>query len=154
MSDLFDDARPVRDATLAEMERVLASDPDAPAFIKDGYRLGVQLTALMMTATAKKLGGVCGEIESNGLLDYAAIAIAQLIAYTAIGFRPVRNGKPITPVENLENFFELLAVHALKQVSMAQAGAQDFIVPFRLNNGVMERVGFDVMDLLNKGKGA
>lgn len=151
MSDLFEDARPVRDATLADLERVLATDPDTPAFIKEGYRLGVHLAALMMTATAQKLNGASGEIQNNGLHDYAAIAISQLVSYVSTGFRPMRNGKPISPVENLCGFMELLAYHALKQVEMSQAGAQDFIIPFRLNNGVMERVEFDYADLMKRG---
>ncbi len=148
MSDLYDLAKPVRDATLVEMERLLATDPDLPDYIKDGYRLGVHLASLMMTATARRLGGLSGAIESAGLLDYATIAIAQAISYTATGFRPMRNGKPITPLDNLDGVFDLLVAHTFKQVQMAQAGAQDFTIPFRLNNGVMEKVEFDFADLL------
>lgn len=150
MSDLFDDARPVRDATLVELERVLAGDDSVPHFVKDGCRLGTQMTALMMAYTAKKLNGTSGEIANEGLQDYLAIAISHVINYAVTGFRPVRNGKALSPLETFEGFLGLLIAHAVKQVQMSQAGLQDFTIPFRYRDGVLTPEKFDLMDMLNK----
>lgn len=53
MSDLYDDARPVRDAAVAEIERLIAGEPVAPD-TRAANILAVHLTAVMMAFVARR----------------------------------------------------------------------------------------------------
>lgn len=155
MSDLFDDAKAARDTTLAEYERLFAGDDELEDHVKDGSRLGCHMAAVLMTFVMQKLQGASGEIESAGLQQMLAVAIAEPIAYVCAAFRPVRNGRPLTQMETLHQFGAMLGRMAEHKISLAENGLQDFVVPFEYRNGkVVEKEAFDVMALLNKGQGA
>jgi hypothetical protein len=150
MTDLFELARPVRDATLPELERVLGEE--LPAVVCEGHRLGVHLVALSMAYTSTRHRATAGVIADNGLQDLLAIAYAQLVTHAATSFRPIINGRPVPASVNVLAFLQMIAGHALSQIEMQEAGLQDFVVPFQLNEaGTLEPTPFDVREML-KGK--
>lgn len=150
MTDLFDDARPIRDATVAEYERCL--DDGVPEPLREGYRVGIHMASVLMAATAKRLGGLSGPIEAEGLMNYVAVAIAQGLAYGAMSFRPMQDGKPIPGSANLIHLANLIVAYAMNQVQMQEQGLQDFFVPFQMNkDGSISVKQFDFQDMMNKG---
>jgi hypothetical protein len=149
MTDLFDLAKPVRDATLAEYERV--NDADIPEPLQEGYRVGMHLAAVMMVATGRRLGGFSGQVESEHLMHFLAVAISGALSYCATSFRPIAaDGRPIPSPNNLVQLTNLVLAYAMQSAQLSDAGAQDFVVPFHVNadGAVTLKQGFDYRDLL------
>lgn len=150
MTDLFELARPIRDATVREFDR--AFDPNTPDCLTEGYRVGIHMAAILMAATAKRVGGLSGPIEAEGLLHFIATAIAQAMSYAAMSFRPMQDGKPIPGAANLIHMANLVVAYAMSQVQQQEQGLQDFFVPFEMKpDGSFGVKDFDFQDLLNKG---
>lgn len=149
-SDLFDDAKPVRNATMVELIR--AFDDDIPEFVRDGHALGVHLTSLLIAFSCLRLKLTSGQVAAPHLQEMVAIAIGQLLGHAAGAYRPIRNGVPLTPVQNLPLLVSMVAAHALQHANHCETGTQDFVVPFRLNaEGALEPEPFDIRDFLKGG---
>jgi hypothetical protein len=149
-TDLFDDAKRVRDAATSEYERV--RDPATEEALTEGYRIGIHLTAVMMVATAKRLQGASGPVRSDHLMHMVALAIANVLSHAACAYRPVCDGVPLAPSVNLYHLNELVYAYAEHQVAQNEAGAQDFIVPFEFGaDGSIGVKGFDFQNMLKKG---
>lgn len=156
MSDLYDDARAVRDAMLVELDRTMP--PDVPEPLQAGYRLGMHLCSLVMVGTAQRVRGQHGPVESEGLHLFLSTAIAQVLMNAALGFRPMsRDGQPMPPMENLVNLTNMAISQAAAQIELQQAGAADFMVPLDVkpDGSVTPRDprAFDFQNLMNKGQG-
>ena len=151
MSDLFEDARSVRDAAISEIER-LTKGEDFCVNARDANVLGVHLTAVMMAFAARRHRTTSGLIHDGGLHQILAGAVATLISNAAMSFRPINNGRPIPPAANAMFLVSLIAEETMKAVSANENGLQDFVIPFRSKDGGgLEPTPFDVRELL-KGK--
>lgn len=152
MSDLYDDARPVRDAAVAEIERLIAGEPVAPD-TRAANILAVHLTAVMMAFVARRHDRSGGApVQDPGFHGLVAAAVGSLICNISMGFRPIIDGRPMQPVDVAHHLLGLVALHAMSQTATSQAGCEDFVIPVRKDeHGDLKPVPFDVLDLL-KGK--
>lgn len=149
MSDLFDDARPIRDAAMKEITRLLEDDASSD---RDANILSVHLIALMMTFVVNRHGVTSGQVRDQGLHQMLAGAFAELIANAAMGFRPLNSGQPISASLNAMMLLDLIAGKTLEQVSIHESGLHDFVIPFhRAEGGAIEVKPFDFAEIL-KGK--
>lgn len=149
-NDLYDLARPIRDAALAEVER-LTSHPDFCPNARDANILGVQLSAVLMAFVSDRVKRPC-VVDGNGLNGVLAAAIGTLICNAAMGFRPMVNGQPMPASINAQFMLQQIWAHAVEQTAITEQGMQDFVVPFQRNaDGALEVKPFDLNDML-KGK--
>jgi hypothetical protein len=149
--DLFDLAKPVRDASLAEIERLLSRDQPAQA-IADGHRLGTHLVALCIASCSERQRTL-EQVEVNcNIHQTFAIAIGMLIGYAGSSFRPIINGRPLTPSQSGHLLMQVIGPCAMEQLVNAENGTLDFNINFvRTPAGEIVAEKFDVMDML-KGK--
>ena len=151
MNDLFDIAKPVRDAVIAEIDRALPADVSAAD--REGLRLGTHLVAVLAAFGTRRLQVVSGIIEDRDLRDVLALAIGQLVANTATTFRPVRNGKPLSPTQSAALLLHEIAEKTYRQTGGFELGLAEVHVPLALDkDGVLGTKAFDVMDMLGRAK--
>lgn len=149
-ADLYDLARPIRDAALVEIER-LTGGADFCPHARDANILGVQLSAVLLAYVSGRVNGP-GVVAGNGLQGVLAAAIGTLIANAAMGFRPMIEGKPVPPSMNAHFMLEQICAHTMQQIAINEQGLHDFVVPFqRSATGGLEVKPFDYTDML-KGK--
>lgn len=156
-SDLYDTARPVRDAALAEIMRCLEMDaqtdaaPVNPAVV-DGHRLGTHLQALCVAFCAERYQGFkVGFTTNDPLIDIYAVALAQVAAHMAGTARPTAGGRPLTPTQSGQLFLQKVAELFFQQLTHQEHGLLDFNIPFqRKDDGSIEVEAFDLDAMLKK----
>jgi len=150
MTDLFDRAKPVRDSILPELARVLRAD--VPAEVRDGHQLGSHFVATLIGFTSERHSHMRGEIADPGLMRLLSIAVANAATHCAASFRPIINGRPMSPSASAQCFLQLIAQETIAACAQIEAGAQDFVIPFdRDADGVLRPQAFDVRDMLKGG---
>ena len=151
MTDIYELARPIRDAALAEIERLMGGadfSPDAKA----ANILGVQLSAVLLAFAADRHKQTGGLIRDDGLQFVLTAAVATLIANAAMAFRPAFNGKPVPPSMAAHAMLHDICAGTMQQIAINEQGLQDFVIPFQRNEtGDLEVKPFDYSDML-KGK--
>lgn len=149
-TDLYDLARPIRDAALVEIDR-LTKGADFCPHARDANILGVQLSAVLLAYVSDRVKGP-GVVAGDGLNGVLAAAIGTLVCNAAMGFRPMIDGQPIPGSMNAYILLEQICKHAMQQAAINEQGLQDFVVPFqRSEDGGLEVKPFDFSDLM-KGK--
>lgn len=150
--DLFTLAKPVRDASMVEMERLLARD-NVPLVLADGHRLGTHLVALCIAHSSERQR----TLEQHVRPDYDvhamfAVAIGMIIGYAGSSFRPMINGQPLPPTVSGRLLMEKIGRCAMEQLINAENGTLDFNVTFTRNeNGEITPEDFDFAKLM-KGR--
>jgi hypothetical protein len=152
MTDLYDDARCVRDAAMAEIER-LTGGADVCSPGRDANMLGVHLSAVTLAFLANRLNATEGPVANGGQHWVLACGIGLMIANVAMALRPIGpDGRPATPTAVAIALVELIAQHAMHHTQLNEQGLQDFVIPLRRSDtGALEVPAFDYTDLL-KGK--
>jgi hypothetical protein len=151
MTDIYDLARPIRDAALAEIERLMGGADVCPN-ARDANRLGVQLSAVLLAFAADRHQQTGGLIRDDGLRFVLTAAIATQIANAAMAFRPAFNGKPVPPTMAAHAMLHDICARTLQQIAINEQGLADFVIPFQRNEGgELEVKPFDYNEML-KGK--
>jgi hypothetical protein len=149
--DIYELARPMRDAAIAEVLRLTGGadfSPDARA----ANILGVSLTAIILAFAADRHKQTGGLIRDEGLHFVLPAAIATMIANAAMAFRPLYNGKPVPASAVAHSMLHDICVCTMEQTAINESGGQDFVIPFRRTEaGDLEVTSFDFNDML-KGK--
>ncbi|WP_445222219.1 hypothetical protein ACKWRH_21425 [Bradyrhizobium sp. Pa8] len=160
MSDLYDTAKPVRDAAMAEVLRCLGADaqvdgvPVDPAII-EGHKLGTHMQALCVAYCADRFKTFTRGLTHDPILDIFAVAVAQVAAHIASTARPIMGGHPVSPTISGQVFLQRVADLFFQQLVHADHGLQDFNVSFaRKDDGSIEVETFDLAHMLNKGRGS
>lgn len=97
MTDLLDEAKPVRDAAWLEIQRCIGSDDLGPTII-EGHKLGTHLQALCVAYCAQRYKDFHPRaIAADDLLLVYAIAAAQVAAHMAGTCRPMVGGATPKP---------------------------------------------------------
>ena len=152
MTDLLDLAKPVRDAAIAEVQRLLATQ-GGPEYARDANVFGVHLTAVLMAFTSERHKLLAGVVRDPDLIRTLAGGVACVIANVAMAFRPIRDGVPISADENAMMFMNVVVNEVMRQISICEQGLHDFVVPVqRDDGGALQVKPFDVFDML-KGEG-
>lgn len=147
-NDLYDLARPIRDAAMAEIERLMASADVCPN-ARDANILGVQLSAIILAFAAERHKQTGGMIRDEGLHFVLTAAVGTMLMNAAMAFRPVLNGKPLAPSAVAHQMLHDICVHTMQQISINEQGMADFVVPFRRSaDGELEVKPFDFNDML------
>ncbi|MDI1265002.1 MAG: hypothetical protein PS018_17265 [bacterium] len=151
MTDIYDLARPIRDAALVEVERLTGGANFCPN-AKAANILGVQLSAVLLAYCADRHKQTGGVVRDDGLHIIMRASIGTLIANAAMAFRPVINGQPVPPSAIVNAMLHDICASALHQTALNEQGLQDFVVSFeRSNEGSLEVKPFDFSEML-KGK--
>lgn len=146
MSDLYDIARPIRDAAVAETIRALA--PDATESCRDGALLSAHLVAVVM-AWGHERGADSGTVKGATLLEALAYAMGLMLGNAGMMYRPTINGDAITPVQSVRMMILRAAPTAVKLAAMAELGIAEVSMPIgRQADGSLGPQGFDFMDML------
>ncbi|EJN14714.1 hypothetical protein PMI42_01687 [Bradyrhizobium sp. YR681] len=159
-NDLYDTAKPVRDAAMAEVMRCLAVDaqvdaaPVDPSII-EGHRIGTHMQALCVAYCADRFKTFRRGLTAEPITDIFAVAIAQVAAHIAATMRPTTmGGHPVSPTVSGQVFLQKVAQLYFQQLTLAEHGLQDFDISFaRKDDGSVEVETFDLASMLNKGKG-
>lgn len=147
--DILDLAKPIRDASIAETERMLAVGNPVAATIADGHRLAAHLVSVCIADSAERTKTLEEIMISYNLHEMFAIAIGQLIGYAASSFRPIVNGQPITPVMSGSRLMQMVAACALEQLLHVENGTLDFNLQFvRGEDGQIEVEKFDFAKMM------
>ena len=148
MTDLYDDARPVRDAAMAEITRLMGQENLSPDAVAANV-LGVHLSAVMVTMAANRHKATSGMVADENLALILTGAIATAVSNAATNFRPIHNGKPIPASLNAAMLLEMIATEVFRQVQINEQGLHDFVVPFtRRTDGQMEVKPFDAFEIM------
>lgn len=95
-NDLYDSAKPIRDAAWAEALRCIG-DVDLGPTIIEGHKLGTHLQALCIAFCARRYKDFQPRAIADDLLEVYAIAIGQAAAHMAGSCRPMVGGAPAKP---------------------------------------------------------
>ena len=149
MTDLFDLAKPVRDTSLKEIERLMAADPIPPA-MEDGHRLGAHLVALAIAHTSERCQTLQEEVRANyDVHAVFAVAIGILIGYAGSSFRPIVGGKPLSPTAAGHLLMQKIGPCAMEQLVNTENGTLDFSVSFsRSETGEIQPDEFDYAKMM------
>lgn len=154
--DLFDVAKPMRDAALAEIMRCLAADqqvegaPINPAIV-EGHKLGTHLQALCVAFCAEHFKTFKAGFTTDPILDIFAIAIAQAAAHVAATTRPTMGGRPVSPTASGQIFLRKVSELYFQQLVHTEHGLEDFNISFARNDdGSIEVEAFDFNALMKK----
>lgn len=154
--DLYDLAKPVRDAAIAEVERCLAIDaqidgePVNPAIV-EGHALGTHMQALAVAYCSERYKTFKTGFVYDPISDIFALAIAQVAAHIASTVRPTVGGRPVSPTESGQQFLQQVAELFFEQLVNAEHGLQDFNIPLqRKDDGSIEVEAFDLGAMLSK----
>lgn len=158
-NDLYDRAKPVRDAALAEVLRCLDLDgridgtPVNPAIV-EGHKLGTHLQALVVAYCAEHFKTFQSGFTIDPILDIFAVAVAQVASHIAATTRPTVGGHPVTPTQSGQVFLRKVSHLFFEQLLAAEYGLQDFNIPLqRKADGSIEVEAFDLDAMLSKGRG-
>lgn len=159
--DLYDIAKPVRDAALAEIMRCFEADTQAgeapidPALV-DGHKLGAHLQAMCIAYCGERYKGFAtGFVTGDRLIDIYVVALAQIAAHMAATARPTAGGRPLTPTQSGQVFLQRVADLFFRQLAHMEHGLVDYNIPFqRKEDGSIEVETFDFDAMLNKGRGS
>lgn len=148
--DLYDLARPIRDAALAEVERLTGGADFCPN-ARDANILGVQLSAVVLAFAAERHKQTGGLIRDEGLHFVLTAAIGTMLMNAAMALRPVFNGVPLPPAMVAQAMLHDICVRTMEQIAINEQGLQDFVVPFRRSEtGALEVKPFDFNDLMKE----
>lgn len=151
--DLFDVARPLRDAALVEINRIVQGEPEADANVIAANTLGVHLGSILMAFVSERYQTVDGHVKNDNLQGILASAIAVAVCNSAMSFRPVIDGQVMPGTINAHLLLQGIAQETFRQVACAENGLQDFNVQFRRNeDGALENTPFDFNSMM-KGAG-
>jgi hypothetical protein len=136
--DLYDIAKPVRDAALAEVMRCLAVDekvdarPCDPAVI-EGHKLGTHLQALVVAFCGERYKTFAFGLTFDPIIDIfaVAVAVAQVASHMAATARPTVGGRPVSPTQSGQVFLQKVATLFFQQLAAAEHGLQDFNIPLQ-----------------------
>jgi hypothetical protein len=144
--DLFDLAKPVRDASIVEIDRVLGEQVQEA--VRAGNLLGAHFTSVCMAFTSRRFEVLTGPVN-DPIQDILSIALANLFTHAAIAARPMAGGTPISPSMSGVVLFQKVAHYAFEMLAHHEAGLNDFVIPFERNaDGSLEPRRFDVLDML------
>lgn len=151
MTDLLDEAKPVRDAAWLEIQRCIGSDDLGPTIV-EGHKLGTHLQALCVAFCARRYKDFHPRaIAADDLLQVYAIAAAQVAAHMAGTCRPMVGGQPLSPTRAGQIFIQQLAYFFFQQLTHQEHGLLDFNIPFqRKDDGSIEVETFDFHALMKK----
>lgn len=151
-TDLYDAARPVRDAAWREVERCIEAEP-ANATVVEGHRLGTHMQALCVAFCARRYKDFQPRaITGDDLREVYAIALAQIAAHMAATCRPMVGGQPLSPTQSGQVLLQAFAELFFSQLAHQEAGLLDFNIPFQRNaDGSIEVEAFDFATML-KGR--
>ncbi|MCS3725469.1 hypothetical protein [Bradyrhizobium betae] len=158
--DLYDIAKPVRDAALAEIMRCFEADtkadgvPVSPAIL-EGHKLGTHMQALCVAHCAERYKSfTSGFVIDDPIVDIYAVALAQVGAHMAATARPTTGGRPVSPTVSGQAFIKKVAQLFFQQLVHMEHGLLDFNIPFqRSDDGSIAVETFDLAAMLNKGRG-
>jgi len=151
MTDLYELARPIRDAALAEIERLTGGADFCPN-ARDANILGVQLSAVVLAFCADRHKQTGGLIRDDGLHYVLTAAFATMTANAAMAFRPLVDGQLLPASAVASSMLQQLFAATMQQIAINEQGLHDFVIPFQRNGaGDLEVKPFDFSDLM-KGK--
>lgn len=151
--DLFDVARPLRDAAVGEIGRVIQGEQETDANVIAANTLGVHLGSIIMAFVSERHQTVDGQIRGDNLQGIIASAIAVAVCNAAMAFRPVIDGHVLPGTINAHLLLQGIAAETFRQVACAESGLQDFNVQFHRNaDGALEKTPFDFSSMM-KGNG-
>lgn len=152
MTDIYDLARPIRDAALAEIERLTGGADFCPN-ARAANILGCQLSAVLLAFAADRHQRVGGLIRDDGLQFIITASIATVIANAAMTFRPVVDGKPAPASLVAHMLLHQICDSTMQQVNINEQGLHDFVIPFqRRESGELEVKPFDFNEMLKGNK--
>lgn len=152
MTDIYELARPIRDAAMAEIERMTSGGADFSVDAKAANILGCQLSAVLLAFCADRHKQVGGLVRDEGLHHILPAAIGLMIANAAMSFRPVIEGVPVPASAIAPSMLQRICACAMHHTALNEQGLQDFVVPFqRTEAGDLEVKPFDYTDMM-KGK--
>lgn len=147
--DLLDLAKPVRDAGIAETERMLAVGPPCQQTVADGHRLAAHLVAICIADSSERTKTLEQVMVNYNIHEMFAIAIGQLIGYAAASFRPFINGQPATPIMSGQILMQMIGACALQQLMHTENGTLDFNLQFvRKEDGTIAAAEFDYTKMM------
>lgn len=147
--DILDLAKPVRDASLAEIERLLMRDEVHPA-LADGHRLGTHLVSVAIAHSSERQRTLEPHVGAGyDVHAVFAVAIGMLIGYAGSSFRPMIAGKPLPSTTSGRMLMEKIGMCAMEQLANADNGTLDFNVTFvRKETGEIAPEEFDFAKMI------
>lgn len=152
MSDLYDIAKPIRDAALAETLRALS--PDAVASTRDGGTLAAHLVAVLMAWGIERTGQTGGHIRDGELLAAIGYGLGLLAGNAGMIYRPMtRDGRALGAAESVLHLLNRVAATAMNLGIQIEQGTADVSLPItRRADGTLGAAPFDVMTMLGEQK--
>lgn len=152
MNDLFDIARPIRDAAVQETLRMM-SDDVRPAD-RDGAVLGSHLVAVIMAWGSARHDVTHGTLRDPDLMNALGYAVGLLLGNAGLIYRATsQDGSAIPPTRSVSCMVQRAVPVAMHLARMVEHGCADVSLPFgRQADGTLGVEKFDIADMLGRAK--
>lgn len=151
MSDLYDIAKPIRDAAMAETLRAIG--PEADPVTRDGATLGAHLIAVIMAWGSTRHDITHGLIRDGDLLDTVGYGVGLLVGNAGMIYRDMIKGEAVSPLVGVSRMIQRAVPTAMTLARRIADGTAEVAMPIgRQQDGTLGAKPFDVMDMLGEQK--
>jgi len=151
MTDLYDRAKPARDAIVKQIEEMCGTKVRKER--AEAMKLGAHFVALLAGYTSERHKLIVGVVDDGDLIAIMTQAFGILLSNAASVYRPVVDNRPIHAMGNLIGMLQMTVMAAQEQIIAGESGMSDIAVPFALDDtGHLGIEEFDLRDML-KGPG-